>query len=178
MNSAVKQANYLTLAQQTLAAAGMLGLRARELADFQDEPPQMASGAVGKSAYLRLGFERRGERTILAELDRRVPFLVQRVLYPDVALPDQAWIFIITTTPITHPSPLRPRQPLCIFKHNGLGHRHGRPPQTQTLLLVGRQLDLTVRGQSPQLHHVVQGVLGWNESGHYADDLPRDLGYT
>jgi len=85
-------------AQLSLTAAGNLGLQARELADFQDEPPQMASGAVGKSAYLRLGFERRGERTILADLDRRVPFIVQRVLYPDVALPDQAWIFIITTT--------------------------------------------------------------------------------
>ena len=58
----------------------------------------MASGAVGKNAYLRLGFERRGERTILADLDRRVPFMAQRALYPDPALPDQAWIFIITTT--------------------------------------------------------------------------------
>jgi len=94
----VKNSSHATLAQQTLATAGTLGLHARELAAFQDEPPQMASGAVGKNAYLRLAFERRGERTILADLDRRVPFLVQRVLYPDVALPDQAWIFIITTT--------------------------------------------------------------------------------
>lgn len=94
----MNNASRLSAAQQALAATGTLGLRARELADFQDEPPQMASGAVGKSAYLRLGFERRDERTILADLDRRVPFLVQRVLYPDVALPDQAWIFIITTT--------------------------------------------------------------------------------
>ena len=78
--------------------AGTLGGQARELAAFQDEPPQMASGAVGKNAWLRLGFERRGERTILADLDRRVPFLAQRALYPDPALPDQAWIFIITTT--------------------------------------------------------------------------------
>jgi urease accessory protein len=87
-----------SLAQQRLTEAGTLGLRARELADFQDEPPQMASGAVGKNAYLRLGFERRGERTILADLDRRVPFMVQRALYPDTTLPDQAWIFIITTS--------------------------------------------------------------------------------
>ncbi len=74
------------------------GVRARALVDFDAEPPQMASGAVGKDAYLRLGFERRGDRTILAELDRRVPFMVQRALYPDVTLPDQAWIFIITTS--------------------------------------------------------------------------------
>jgi urease accessory protein len=65
---------------------------------MQDEPPQMASGAVGKNAYLGLGFERRGERTILADLDRRVPFMAQRVLYPEPALPDLAWLFIITTT--------------------------------------------------------------------------------
>jgi urease accessory protein len=94
----VKNASHPALAQQSMTEAGTLGLQARELADFQDEPPQMASGAVGKNAYLRLGFERRGERTILADLDRRVPFLAQRALYPDPALPDQAWIFIITTT--------------------------------------------------------------------------------
>ncbi len=86
------------LASATTAAASQLGRTARELTAFQDEPPQMASGAVGKNAYLRLGFERRGERTILADLDRQVPFITQRALYPDTALPDQAWIFIITTT--------------------------------------------------------------------------------
>jgi urease accessory protein len=79
-------------------SAATLGLQARELAAFQDEPPQMASGAVGKNAFLRLGFERRGSRTILADLDRRVPFMVQRALYPEVDLPDQAWVFIVTTT--------------------------------------------------------------------------------
>jgi urease accessory protein len=81
-----------------LVSAATLGLQARELAAFQDEPPQMASGAVGKNAFLRLGFERRGSRTILADLDRRVPFMVQRALYPEVDLPDQAWVFIVTTT--------------------------------------------------------------------------------
>ena len=80
------------------AAASRLGLTAPELAGFQDQPRQMASGAVGKNAYLRLGFERRGGKTILADLDRRVPFMVQRALYPDTSLPDQAWVFVITTT--------------------------------------------------------------------------------
>jgi urease accessory protein len=81
------------------AAADDAGDRApTELAAFQDEPPQMPSGAVGKSGYLRLGFERRGGRTILADLDRRTPYMVQRALYPDEALPDQAWLFLITTT--------------------------------------------------------------------------------
>ncbi len=78
--------------------ADALGRSARELAAFQDEPPQMASGMVGKNGLLRLGFERRGARTILADLDRRTPFMAQRVLYPERSLPDLAWLFIITTT--------------------------------------------------------------------------------
>jgi urease accessory protein len=80
------------------AAAEALGLAAAELAAFQDEPPQMASGAVGKTGFLRLGFERRGDRTILAELDRRAPYMAQRALYPDPAMPDLAWLFMITTS--------------------------------------------------------------------------------
>ena len=80
------------------AAAETLGLTAAELAGFQDEPPQMASGTVGKTGFLRLGFEARGDRTILADLDRRAPYMAQRALYPDPALPDQAWLFVITTS--------------------------------------------------------------------------------
>ena len=79
-------------------AAATLGQTARELATFQDEPPQMQSGAVGKNAFLRLGFEARGDRTILADLDRRTPYMAQRALYPDPAMPDQAWLFVITTS--------------------------------------------------------------------------------
>jgi len=78
--------------------AAVLGRSAGELADFQDEPPQMASGTVGKNGLLRLGFERRGNRTILADLERRAPFMAQRVLYPERSLPDLAWLFIITTS--------------------------------------------------------------------------------
>jgi urease accessory protein len=79
-------------------AAETLGPTLPELAAFQDEPRQMASGAVGKTGFLRLGFERRGNRTILAGLERRVPYLAQRALYPDPALPDLAWLFLITTS--------------------------------------------------------------------------------
>jgi urease accessory protein len=79
-------------------AAAALGRGARKLAAFQDEPPQMASGTVGKNGLLRLGFERRGKRTILADLERRAPLMAQRVLYPERSLPDLGWLFIITTT--------------------------------------------------------------------------------
>jgi urease accessory protein len=64
---------------------------------YQNEPPQMRSGAVGKLGFLRLGFERRDQRTILAELESRSPYLAQRALHCDQALPDMAWVFMITT---------------------------------------------------------------------------------
>ncbi len=80
------------------AAAEALGATAPELVAFQDEPQQMASGAVGKTGFLRLGFERRGDRTILADLDRRAPYMAQRVLYPEESMPDLAWLFMITTS--------------------------------------------------------------------------------
>ena len=60
-----------------------LGASVTELAAFQDEPQQMRSGAVGKTGFLHLGFERRGSRTVLADLDRRSPYMVQRALYCD-----------------------------------------------------------------------------------------------
>ena len=69
----------------------------REFAAYGDEPPQMKSGAVGKSGRLRLGFEKRDGRTILADLESRSPCLAQRALHCDDALPDMAWLFMITT---------------------------------------------------------------------------------
>jgi urease accessory protein len=80
------------------AVAEALGATSPELIAFQDEPRQMASGAVGKTGFLRLGFERRGGRTILADLDRRAPYMAQRVLYPEPSMPDLAWLFMITTS--------------------------------------------------------------------------------
>ena len=69
-----------------------------ELAAYHGEPPQMPSGAIGKSGLLRLRFERRGKRTILADLESRPPYLAQRALHCDAALADMAWLFAITTT--------------------------------------------------------------------------------
>jgi urease accessory protein len=80
-------------APRTLETLG----RARELAPYQDEPRQMRSGATGKSGALRLGFERRGGRTVLALMERQVPLLVQRALHWDRALPGMACATIIHT---------------------------------------------------------------------------------
>jgi len=80
------------------ATAEALGATGAELAAFQDEPLQMRSGAIGKNAFLHLGFEQRGGGTILADLDYRMPYRAQRALYCDPNLPDQAWVFVITTS--------------------------------------------------------------------------------
>ena len=78
--------------------AHALGNDAPELAEYQNEPPQMNSGAVGKSGYLRLGFERRGGRSILADVERRVPSLVQRALYWDEEMPGLPCVTMISTS--------------------------------------------------------------------------------
>lgn len=83
---------------ETWDRAQKLGATAAELAPFQDEPAQMNSAAVGKNGFLRLGFARRGARTGMVDVERRVPFLVQRALYWDQGLPDMACVYIITTS--------------------------------------------------------------------------------
>ena len=80
------------------AAGDAIALPGPEFAAFQDEPRQMRSGAVGKAGFLRLGFERRGARTILAELESRAPYHAQRALHCDPDMPDLAWLFVITTS--------------------------------------------------------------------------------
>jgi urease accessory protein len=80
------------------AQAEELGACVPELAAFQDEPRQMKSGTVGKTGFLRLGFARRGNRTILENLERRAPYMVQRALYCDPEMPGLACVFLITTT--------------------------------------------------------------------------------
>jgi urease accessory protein len=80
------------------AHAEALGASMPEFVQFQDEPPQMRSGTVGKTGFLRLGFEHRSGRTILANLLRRVPYMVQRALHCDQEMPDMAYVFLITTT--------------------------------------------------------------------------------
>ncbi|KWV60149.1 urease accessory protein UreD [Bradyrhizobium macuxiense] len=80
------------------ARAESLGASMPEFASFQDEPPQMQSGAVGKTGFLRLGFEHRSGQTILANLQCRAPYMVQRALHCDEAMPSLASVFLITTT--------------------------------------------------------------------------------
>jgi urease accessory protein len=67
-----------------------------ELAPYQQEPPQLATGAPGKVADLRLRFERRGDRSILADLFRRAPLIVHRAIYWDEEMPELPCVFIIS----------------------------------------------------------------------------------
>ncbi len=78
--------------------AHALGSDAPELLNYQDEPPQMDSGAVGKSGYLKLGFEKRGDKSVLADMERRVPSLVQRALYWDEEMPELPCVTMISTS--------------------------------------------------------------------------------
>ena len=78
--------------------AHSLGTDAPELAQYQDEPPQMQSGVAGKSGYLRLGFEKRADRSVLADMERRVPSLVQRALYWDEEMPQLPCVTMISTS--------------------------------------------------------------------------------
>jgi Urease accessory protein UreH len=72
--------------------------RAPELAPYHDEPAQMPSAAPGKVGQLRLRFAHRGDRTVLADLYRQAPLLVQRALYWDEAMPEMACVFVLTTS--------------------------------------------------------------------------------
>lgn len=74
----------------------MLQIRAPELSRYSDEPRQLPSGGLGKNAFLHLGFEPRRGRTILVELERRAPLLVQQALYWDDEMPALPCVSIIS----------------------------------------------------------------------------------
>lgn len=71
-----------------------------ELCHYGGEPAQMPSWSVGKCGFLDLRFaeDPQWNRSQLVDMDRRVPFLVQKALYWDEGLPDMPCVIIITTT--------------------------------------------------------------------------------
>lgn len=71
---------------------------AREMRPYLTRPRAMYVGAPGKHGYLNLGFELDGSgRSILRELDRRVPLIVQQELYFDEELPDLPCVYILSS---------------------------------------------------------------------------------
>lgn len=69
-----------------------------EMAPYLDAPKAMYVGAPGKHGYLRLGFEidARG-KSILRDLDRRAPLIVQQALYFDKGMPEMPCIYILSS---------------------------------------------------------------------------------
>ncbi len=69
-----------------------------ELRPFLDQPRAMHVGAPGKSGYLRMHFslDARGE-SVLSELERRVPIIVQQALYFDENIPGMPCVYILSS---------------------------------------------------------------------------------
>lgn len=71
---------------------------AREMQPYLKEPPQMYVGAPGKHGYLRLGFELDNNgKSILRDLDRRVPLIAQQELYFDEEMPEMPCLYILSS---------------------------------------------------------------------------------
>lgn len=71
---------------------------AREMAPYLEEPKAMYVGAPGKRGYLNLGFELdKSGKSILRELDRRAPLIVQQELYFDEELPTMPCVYILSS---------------------------------------------------------------------------------
>lgn len=69
-----------------------------EMAGYTEQPPAMYVGCPGKRGYLNLGFELdRDGKSILRELDRRAPLIVQQALYFDKELPCLPCVYILSS---------------------------------------------------------------------------------
>lgn len=71
---------------------------AREMAPYLEQPKAMYVGAPGKMGYLFLGFELdRTGKSIMRDLDRRAPLIVQQELYFDKAMPEMPCVYILSS---------------------------------------------------------------------------------
>jgi len=69
-----------------------------ETANFRQQPDAMYVGCPGKHGYLSLGFEvDKSGKSILRELDRRAPLIVQQALYFDEELPGMPCVYILSS---------------------------------------------------------------------------------
>ncbi|MCJ0904417.1 urease accessory protein UreD [Rhodococcus sp. ARC_M6] len=69
-----------------------------ELDQYQDQPKQAPAGKVGKTGVLEMRFVDRGDKTILRDMYRKTPMLVQQALYWDEALPTMPCVYMISTS--------------------------------------------------------------------------------
>lgn len=69
-----------------------------EMAPYLSQPDAMYVGCPGKHGYLNMGFELdRDGKSIMRELDRRAPLIVQQELYFDEELPGMPCVYILSS---------------------------------------------------------------------------------
>lgn len=72
--------------------------KARELRHYLTEPKAMHVGVPGKTGFLRMDFELDPQgKSILRNLERRVPIIVQQALYFDEELPQMPCVYILSS---------------------------------------------------------------------------------
>lgn len=70
---------------------------AREMQPYLREPEAMYVGAPGKHGYLKLVYELdKNGKSILREIDRRVPLIAQQELYFDEEMPEMPCLYILS----------------------------------------------------------------------------------
>lgn len=70
----------------------------REMQRYLREPEAMYVGAPGKHGYLRMGFELdKTGKSIMRDLERRAPLIVQQELYFDEAMPEMPCVYILSS---------------------------------------------------------------------------------
>ena len=71
---------------------------AKEMQAYLKEPEAMYVGAPGKHGYLRMGFELdKGGKSIMRDLERRAPLIVQQELYFDEEMPEMPCVYILSS---------------------------------------------------------------------------------
>lgn len=72
--------------------------KAREMQPYLEEPKAMYVGAPGKHGYLKLRFQLDSDgKSILREIDRRVPLICQQELYFDEEMPEMPCVYILSS---------------------------------------------------------------------------------
>lgn len=71
---------------------------AKEMNPYLEEPKAMHVGAPGKVGYLYMGFELDDDgKSIMRDLDRRAPLIVQQELYFDEGMPEMPCVYILSS---------------------------------------------------------------------------------
>lgn len=71
---------------------------AREMTPYLEEPKAMPVGTPGKMGYLYLGFELDADgKSIMRDLERHAPLIVQQELYFDEGMPEMPCVYILSS---------------------------------------------------------------------------------